>query len=473
MLGIYIDRSRNISIEKQIYNQLRSSIIDGELNVGYCLPPTRQLAAELKVSRNTVVDVYDQLVSEGFLESHPGSCTYVSEGILRMKSTPDQSGWEEKKSQVRAKSDIIDFMSGIPDLSMFPVRAWQKCFKAATEYGTGDPFNYGTVFGDPELREQIARYVYTSKGIACSPEYIMIVSGASEGFLLIAKALSAHFKEIHMEDPSVDFVRDIFLNFDYGIKTIDIDQEGACIKRLTEDEAKKLVFLTPSNQFPTGSILTIQRKQAVIKWAETTDSLIIEDDYDSEFRYRGIVIPPLLTMDYSRVIYVGTFSKNLSPGLRLGYVIVPPQLKEVFKKMKSDLNIFSSQLEQKTLAKFIGQGSLERHIYKMKKVYQEKQLYLTRQLRDFFGDSLGIKGNDAGMHLVVEFGHRQIHEGLEWTRASDFGVRVHPLEEFYYLKPSPDKKARQKIIMGYGNLSLNDIKNGIDRLYRFVESYRN
>ncbi len=467
MLGLYIDRSLKKPITNQIYGQLRNRITSGELETGFCLPSTRQLASELMVSRNIIIEVYDQLLSEGFLEAYVGSRTYVAGGIHRMSDSAVLSPWEDKKSYIDGKKDIINFASGIPDLNLFPVSHWLKCAKDMAQHEGRKVFGYGTVFGDPELREQIAKYVFISKGISCSPENVMIVSGASQGFQLIADVLSGYFDEINMEEPSVDFIRDIFLKYNYGIVPVKVDKEGACINELIKSDDRKLLFLTPSNQFPTGSILSIKRKQAVIAWAKKTGSIIIEDDYDSEFRYKGVLLPPLLTMDYENVIYVGTFSKNLSPGLRLGYVILPLRLKKEFKQVKADLNMYSSQIEQKTLAKFIENGYLEKHIYKMKKIYKEKQNNLKQCLVRYFGDKIRVMNNDAGMHIIAEFDNGFIHE-INWNESEPSGIKVYPLKDFFYREPDSCQNINNKVILGYGNLNINEIKLGVERLHKFI-----
>ena len=466
MLGLIVDRSKSLSISRQIYDQIRDRIMFGELDSGYKLPPSRQLAESLEVSRNIIIEVYDQLLSEGFIESRIGSGTYVASGIHKSASPGYISDWNlKKKEHRRNQSDIIDFASGIPDLMEFPFKTWEKCLKEAYDSDAEEMFGYGSVTGDPELRETISDYLYNSKGVHCSPENILITSGASQAFFLIAKVIGETLTDIYMEDPSVDFIQDIFIKSGFRLRSISVDDEGACVQELFTTNEKKLIFLTPSFQFPTGSILSIQRKQALVDWARKTGSIIIEDGYDSEFRYRGILTPPLLAMDYEHILYVGTFSKNLSPGLRLGYLIVPPQLKQAFKQVKSDLNIFCSQIDQKTLARFIGNGCLERHIYQMKKIYGKKQQTLTQLIRQLLKNQVNIASNDAGMHLILEI-PQTVYDRLDWRRSEEYGIRVYPIQDFYYEKP--DHKNR--LILGYGNLSLQDIEKGAERLNRFIKT---
>ena len=368
MLGIEVDRTKNMSITHQIYDQIRDKIMNGYLTTGYKLPASRQLAESLFVSRNIIIEVFDQLISEGFVRSRAGAGTYVAGGIHSNHKPKILSDWNaQKRNFYKKKIDIIDFASGIPDLREFPFKAWEKCLKEVYDSNPVELFSYGTLSGDPELRESISNYLYRSKGICTSPENIIITSGASQAFLLIAKVLNRTFSDLAMEDPSVDFIQDLFLKSGFNLFPVPVDSEGACIEQVTKTDEKKLIFLTPSFQFPTGNILSIQRKQALVEWAQRTDSLIIEDGYDSEFRYKGILTPPLVAMSYDYILYVGTFSKNLAPGVRLGYIIVPPHLKSLFKQMKGDLNMFSSQIDQKTLARFIGNGCLESHVYLMKK----------------------------------------------------------------------------------------------------------
>lgn len=476
MLGIVVDRSKNQSISRQIYDQIRAGIMSGNLPSGFRLPPSRRLAEALSVSRNIIIEVYDQLLSEGFVMSRTGAGTFVSPGIGQAGSQEADTEWNMRKREYRkGKADMIDFASGLPDLGHFPFKAWEKCLKEAYDTEPEELFDYGPIAGDPELRECISDYLFRSRGVRCSPENIMITSGASQAFLMISKAMEGLFEVLDMEDPSVDFIRDIFLNTGFTIRPVHVDDEGACIDEIIRTDGKKLIFLTPSFQFPTGSILSIQRKQALLKWVRDTGSIVIEDGYDSEFRYRGMLAPPLLSMDYDHIIYVGTFSKNLSPGIRLGYVIIPPLLRQAFKQVKLNLNMYCSQIDQKTLARFIGNGCLERHIYLMKKVYRKKQQTLVGMIRKYLGSRVGIGSNDAGMHLIVEIPD-DVCGKAEWNGSHEFGVRVYPMSDYYYggsMEPGSrgsNDVLRNRLILGYGNLSLEEIEEGIKRLHRFIRA---
>lgn len=464
MLGIQIDRSSNISITRQLCDQLRDLIIQGKLKPGTRLPPTRKLSEEYKIARNIVIEVYEQLIAEGFLETITGSGTFVAEGILPMIKG-DNNISIKRETYKEKDTDIIDFMSGVPDLKLFPYRQWMKCFKEAMELPKEEILGYGSTSGDFSLRKNIADYLLRFRGIHCYPEQVIIISGASQGFLLIAKTFSDTFNSICLEEPNVDFIPDIFSKMNYTLEPVEVDDYGIKVENFVTTKERKLILLTPSHQFPTGSILSIQRRQMVIEWAKKTDSLIIEDDYDSEFRFKGVPIPPLLNLDNERVIYVGTFSKNLSPGLRLGFLILPQRLCDNLKKIKYDLNMFSPQINQKILSLFISHGYFERHIYQMNKVYKKKWQTLTQTLKDSFGDDIKIQGSEGGLHIALEF-NPQKYSHIDWEKSVEYKVKVYPFN-LYSLK---NKEYKNKIVLGYGNLSLDEIKKGVERLFSFVNS---
>lgn len=462
MLGIYIDKTLKISITNQLCSQLRALIIEGKLKSGDKLPPTRKLAEELNISRNVVIEAYEELIAEGFLESIPGSGTYVSSDINPMESLKNKEVKIFKRIKSK-KEDIIDFMSGIPDLKFFPSKQWMKCLKDSLS-SSYNIFSYNDIKGNEELREEISNYLFRIRGIEVSPEQVITVSGASQGYLLIARALTS-YEKIYIEEPTVRFIPNIFKCFEYKLKPIEVDNGGMKVEEIFPDKDKALILLTPSHQFPTGSILSIQRRQKIIDWTKKTESLIIEDDYDSEFRFKGVPIPPLWSLDDERVIYVGTFSKNLSPSLRLGFLIVPKKLINLFLKIKYELNIYTSSIEEKTLAFFIKNGFLERYIYKMNKLYKKKRNLLEEVLKSYFGENIIIEGNSAGLHMGVSFDSEK-YKNIDWKRSLEYKVKVYEFSRYSF----KNKDYKNKIVLGYGNLTLDEIKEGAKRIYNFLEN---
>lgn len=469
MFGIRIDRNLELSLTRQICDQLRNLIEDNVLKSGERLASTRQMAEELRISRNIMIEVYEQLTAEGYLESKVGSGTYVADHIIHVgyikKNKRKKNALRERILQDRDKinDDMIYFEGGIPDLKLFPRKLWSKYLKLAVENSQSDIFNYGDIMGDYTLKKVLSDYIFRVKGIQCHPDQIIIVSGSSEGFMLLARAFKNKYKEIHVEDPTVNFIKNIFNNQNYQIKPIRVDQNGMKIEKLEGYCHPNLILLTPSHQFPTGSILTIQRRQRAIKIAEKTGSYIIEDDYDSEFRLKGIPIPPLQVLNPERVIYVSTFSKNMFPGLRLGFLVIPVDLINIIHTVKTRLNIRTSTINQRTLANFIKDRHLDRQIYRMKKEYKKRRALITSLLNKKFADDIILNGDKTGMHLQVEF-HPDKHSQINWKHSEKYGVKVDTFEDYSLIKG----KNSNKIVLGYGNLNSEQINTGIERLHRFL-----
>lgn len=358
-------------------------------------------------------------------------------------------------------SAVIDFTAGSPDLALFPRRAWGNHLRNAALDAPDRVFGYGDAFGDPVLRRELAAYLFRAKGIRTEPERITVVNGSSEGFLLIAHALAGRFHTVAVEDPTVEFGRDIFARCGYRLRPVDVDGQGIRTDRLKRLADGELVLLTPSHQFPTGSILSIQRRRRLAEMAERADSYLIEDDYDSEFRFRGSPVPPLHMLAPERVIHVGTFSKTLSPGLRLGFLVLPRALVGVFRETKEALNLLTPAVEQRALAGMLAGGDFERHLYRMVKVYRQKRAALTAALDDHFAGAVEMAGDTAGMHLLARF---RLRRPVHWEEAASYGVRIQCADD-YRLAGGGE---RREAVFGYGHLSAADIREGVRRLAAFL-----
>lgn len=465
MYGIKIEPKSDISITRQICCQLRKLMESGKLKSGVQLPPTRKFASELNVSRNTIVEVYEQLSAEGYLESRVGSGTFVSSGICMNIAKAENSNDSVTPSVASQLSnqDIIDFTPGIPDLSLVPTNLWGKYLRQASDNSYSIQNNFSNVMGDSDLRNILSEYVFRVKGIRCHPEQIMIVSGSSQGFLLIAQALLRSYNQIYIEDPTVNFTRNIFKQLHYKINPVPVDDNGMNISLSKFPLNPSLFLLTPSHQLPTGNVLSIQRRLQAIEIVEKTGGYIIEDDYDSEFRFKGIPIPPLQVLSPSKVIYVGTFSKTLFPGIRLGFIILPNRLVKLLKYTKDSMCMYTPIIDQIALANFIRDGHLDRHIYKMKTIYKKRRDLLVNCLHKYFNDKIRILGDAAGMHIQVEFKENGFPK-IDWGNALEYNIIVESMEEYSILKNSN----RNKIVLGYGNIDDLHIKEGIKRLYEFV-----
>lgn len=460
MFWINIDRSSDISLIRQIYEQIRTAILSGILKSGERLPATRELASELKVSRNVILEAYEQLYSEGYVESHQGSGTFVAEGLLWVQAPIELSlipidDAESKNNKI----NLIDFRSGIPDLNLFPKKIWGKLSQSVYNESHPSAFGYGNPEGRLELRHVLSNYLIKTRGVHCKPEQLVITSGATQALSLVAKLLISQGDEVIIEDPVTHEIQTIFSSAGASLYPISVDANGMNIELISKDKKPSFVFVTPSHQFPLGGILSIQRRLQLIQFARSAGCYIVEDDYDSEFRYKGTPISSLQGLDPNKVIYIGTFSKNLSPALRLGFLILPPLLVERCRSLKWFTDLHTPSLEQLILARFIEEGHLERHIRKMKKIYQKRRETLIKCLNLYFKDRVNILGDATGLHLIGEFIDITFSDEV-MNRILEYGVQVYPVKIHTIKK----EIHLNKIIMGYGNLTLEGIKEGVKRL---------
>ncbi|MCR8644252.1 PLP-dependent aminotransferase family protein [Paenibacillus sp. N1-5-1-14] len=472
MYGIYIDRQSPHSALRQICQQLRNRIEEGLLEAGTRLTSTRLLAKELGVARNVIIEVYEQLTAEGYLETRTGSGTYVAEvqfTSFATKSNIPNTMPVINESNIRSvDANIIDFASGVPSSEHFPNNHWIRCMKQAAEQMSTHNYGFGHIQGLSDLRLAISQYLFRAKGIEVDPNQIVIVNGATEGFLLIAKALSPQYQSIYIENPTIDFTRDIFEQMNYSQVPVDVDNQGMNMDRITPLAPNHLILVTPSHQFPTGSLLSIQRRHQAIRLVEEADTYLIEDDYDSEYRLRGAPVPPLQTLAPSRVLYVGTFSKTLHPSLRIGFLIVPPQLMTNILHTKEKLNIFTPLIIQRALSTFISEGHFESHVYSMKKLYKKRRALLIEMLQNTYGEKMFVLGDDAGLHLQLQF-HLSALRDLPWHDTLAYGFRVERTDE--YLSPANQNHTHQPgILIIYGNLSEAEIIEGVKRMAAFTNS---
>lgn len=466
MYGIQIDKNGPDSILKQICQQMRAMIDSGELAAGTRLLSTRLLAKEWNIARNLVIEAYEQLSDEGYLEGRVGSGTYVAQ-VARLSTNdrmyqPDINVRSDRKLQT-AETDVIDFMAGIPDIDSFPCKQWAKYLKEAAEIPIEKNYDNALLFGDMRLRQELRSYLFRSKGIRCSAEHIIIVSGSSEGVLLAGMVFKPQYHAVYLEDPTISFTRNIFEQMNYQITPVPVDKAGMNVDSIDRFEARHLVLVTPSHQFPSGSLFSIQRRKKTIQLAIESDAYILEDDYDSEFRLKGVPVPPLYTLDPHRVVYIGTFSKTLAPSLRIGFLLVPPALIEAFASMKESLNLLTPLVTQRALAGFLADGHFERHLYTMRKIYKKRRQALVECLQKYFGSDIAVMGDEAGMHLRVCFLDNKL-KALTWNHVESFGIRLETCREYAL----SEQNAMEGIILGYGNLSLKDINEGIHRLYRYT-----
>lgn len=483
-LLITLDKERPIPFSRQIYEQVREAVHAGALSSGDLLPPSRTLANQLGISRSVVLQSYELLQAEGYLEMKKGAGTYIAELPLEEKAI---SYFESPYNFISKGPDFLtlnpssniecdlnpvfcDFRHGVPAWDAFPMDQWQKALMNACRRASPDSLGYGPAEGSTVLRREIARILRSSRSIPVVPEQIVITSGATQAMDILSRIFLTSGDCVFVEDPSHSVVREIFAFAGAEVIPIKVDKEGLCVDELqartenTKDnhskKTTKLVYVTPSHQFPLGVTLSLKRRVQLLEWAKANQAFIIEDDYDSEYRYEGPKLSALAGLDVeSRVIYVGSFSKVLFPSLRLGYVVLPPALIQPFLAVKWITDRMSSALDQEALAEFIQNGHYARHVTQMGKLYASRRACLVNSLEAEFGSRVRYYGEEAGLHLLIE-----LESDAEENRIADvalrYGVRVYPASS-YFVEHKPKGPV---FLLGYSNLSENQIKMGVNIL---------
>lgn len=465
MVYLSLEKKPGKPLIRQIYEQLRNSILDGTLKAGAKIPSTREMAHELNVSRNTVNEAYELLIAEGFLGGVRGKGVFVEPGAALARKPPEplsKNAFLAFTSRELA-ADAVCFHSGTPATDLFPRTLWNKyAFKAFRE-APDSAFGYDDPRGRPELRRTLSIYLNQKRGVVSDSENILITTGAKQALSLIARCLLDGGGDAVLEDPSNLNVRKIFAYHTRNILPAPVDQDGLVIPRLPADRTPALVFTTPSHQFPLGGILPIQRRLGLLDYAAEKGCYIVEDDYDSEFRYCGLPVSSMQALDPQRVIYVGTFSKTLFPSLRLGYLVLPDALVERFTTWKALGDHHTNSLNQLTLMRFIESLSLERHIARMKKIYRGRRDCLLACLHDRFGARVTTAGESAGMHLVARFPGIAFSGGLI-QQLNEKGVIASTVAE-HVLNGSDHADS---LILGYAHLPPDRIQEGSRRMAEVI-----
>jgi len=478
--AIPLDVASATPLHRQLYEHLRQRILSGQLQPGERLPSTRSLAESLCISRTTAVLSYELLSSEGYLESRSGSGTFVCRQLPDPLLPPlppppaaaepplptlSQYGASVQEAQVlrtRNASLPIDFRYGAPAFDALPLKEWRRLLVRHCRSHPGLLDYAEEPLGYRPLREAIARYLARSRAVHCDAEQILIVGGSQQALDLTTRLLVERSEQVALEDPGYLGARHVFRAQGAVLRPIPVDGEGMVVDALLPEPpgAIKLVYVTPSHQFPTGAVLSLPRRLALLRWAQSSGALVLEDDYDSEYRYAERPIPALQGLDRAdRVLYVGTFSKVLFPSLRLGYLVVPAPLMPVFERARWLADRHSPLLEQAVLRDFIESGHLERHIRRMRNLYAQRRQCLVEALARTLGERATVLGEAAGMHLMVRLQISCSHEELI-ARLATRGVGLSSAT-CYYLQPA-DRSG--EFIFGYANLEERQIGEGVKQL---------
>ncbi|WP_089943357.1 MocR-like pyridoxine biosynthesis transcription factor PdxR [Candidatus Entotheonella palauensis] len=476
------------ALYQQLYQSLRSAILAGQLAPGTRLPATRTMARELGVSRNTVLLAYEQLLAEGYAVGQTGSGTYVAsslpDAMLTTAAVPDaiestpleaaprlsaygrhaaaNSPLNPPSDPVRPSALRYDFRYGLPAVEEFPHDIWRRLLTRRARSASLRSLRYGPPEGYGPLREAIADYLRRSRAVVCDPEQIVVVNGSQQALDLTARVLLDPGDRVVIEEPHYQGARQVFLAAGAELLPGRVDAEGLDVAALPKEAAEaRLAFVTPSHQYPSGAIMSLARRLALLSWAEDTDAYVLEDDYDSEYRYEGRPVEAVQGLDRNgRVIYVGTFSKVLFPALRLGYMVLPRPLVQPILAAKWLTDRHTSTLEQEMLTDFIREGHFERHLRRSRTRNAALRATLLEALDTHFGSRISISGANAGIHLLVwlhDIAPEQLDELIVAAARADVGL--YPVTPYYMTPPS-----QAGLLLGYAAMTETDIRDGIERL---------
>ncbi|UXC20657.1 MocR-like pyridoxine biosynthesis transcription factor PdxR [Comamonas squillarum] len=485
---------------RSLYRDLRARIGDGSYAAGTPLPSTRVLAAERGLSRGTVSLVYEQLASDGFVDTRPGAATRVAAGAADRIRTqgraddatephrqmPDSDRLSAFAQRLQAMplrpsapdpAGVIDFVYGPLAGSDFPTLQWIKALRRA-EGQRSQRLEYATPLGAPELRQALQKHLHQTRDIRCSTEQILVVNGSQHALDLCARLLLNPSDRVVVENPGYRMAHQVFAAYGAQLVCADVDDDGlqtAQLAALTAQAPAKLAYATPGHQFPLGGFLPIARRHALLDWARAQRCWLIEDDYDSDYRYTVRPEPSLWSLDRADcVIHVGTFSKTLSPQLRLGYMVLPPALAGLFAQAKLLTDRHSATGPQRALAQLIDDGSYARHVRRMRRKQQARQQALLQALERHLGTQVRIQGAASGLHLAVWFPALPAScEAQLVQAAAQRGVRVYPISPLYLQSSSAQAThAVAGVVMGYALLDLPEIARGVQRLAEALQSLR-
>jgi GntR family transcriptional regulator/MocR family aminotransferase len=521
-LVLHLDPSAPRPLYRQVYDGLREAILAGRLRPGERLPATRALAADLGVARNTVILAFEQLRTEGYLIGHRGAGTRVRNALpdALLSIPPGSVGGmtsaravtsvgsaatastaapvagapsESAKDRVRLSRQgailaaagagmvgrggkpPVPFRLGVPALDAFPTRLWAR-LTARRWRGGGVYLGDGDPAGQPELREAIAEYVANARGARCSADQVIVVGGVQHGVDLIARVLLEPGDPVWVEDPGYLPAHAVLRAAGARLVPVPVDDEGLDIAAGERAApAARLARVTPSHHFPLGAVLSAPRRLALLDWARRADAWVVEDDFESEFRYAGRPLPCLQGLEAmhrgpgeaGRVLYLGTFSKTLAPGLRLGYLLIPEALVDQMRAARGATDWHAPTPQQSVLADFIGDGHYARHLRRVRALYAERQATLIAAAEAELTDHLAIAPDPAGLHLVGWLPHG-VDDQAAAAAAEVEGVLVYPVSR-YRLTPAP-ATARGGLLLGYAGFDGTALREGIGKLRRALEA---
>lgn len=481
-LSIILGESEKATLQTQIFNQIRSMILNGQLKGDDPMPTTRELSSQLGVSRNTAVLAYERLMAEGYIRTKPYVGTFVApdlpdtaflsadHGAPPVEESDEPADAPPLGSALRThrladperRRLAADFWVGRPDSRSFPLKAWSHHIKNRLKAAGANLTSYNDPAGLPELRRAIAKHLAPARGVVVDPDQIVIVGGCQDGFNLVGRLLVTPGSIAAVESPCYQGAAFVFESLGAKLHPAPVDQDGLDVSQLPRVKGA-VAYVTPSHQYPIGVTMSLQRRLELLSWATQYDAYVIEDDYDSDFRFVGSPLTALKGLDRNeRVIYLGTFSKCMGPGLRLGYVVLPRRLVEAARRMKMLMNNGQSWLEQAAMADFMSSGEFGRHLRRIRQLYRERRDALLNALNNHFG-SCEIYGEQAGMHLVWRLPEGFPSAAEVEAKGLAAGVGVCSLATGSALR-FDESDGDRFLMFGFVALTEREIENGIARL---------
>jgi GntR family transcriptional regulator/MocR family aminotransferase len=446
-----IDRDGSESMHRQLERGLRDAVRDGRLRAGSALPSSRILARELRVSRGLVVEAYEQLAAEGYVASRPGGKTRVARRSFRPAAS---------RPVAATPTFEYDFRPGRPDLDAFPREAWLRSVRRSLGSVPAERLSYLDGRGLPELRTELAAHLNRARGTAVHPDDMVITSGFGQGLYLVASVMrAAGVRRFGVEDPTLGDARTIIATAGLGVVDIPVDADGLRVDRLNRARVGA-VLITPAHQYPTGRVLSPERRAALLAWADRRGAMIIEDDYDAEYRYDRQPVGALQGLRPERVIYTGSASKLLAPGLRLGWFVAPSEMADRITALKKILDHGSPAIDQLAFADFIARGDLDRHLRRMRPIYRNRRDHLIATLAAHLPE-LRPEGAAAGLHILTWLPAGVDPEAVVAAAdAAGIGLGSVPLGS----GGAPD--GRGALVFGYGGIADHAVEPGVRRLAR-------
>lgn len=469
---------------KRIYALLKSQIMDGSLRAGSKLPSTRALASEHGISRTTVMAVYEQLAAEGYIETALGAVAKVAAGIAvagkatnapsaaRAGKEPELSAYSRRAIQFDLQlaqtesrvPSVINFLYGALSPSDFPTLAWRRAYDRAL-LNKQNQLYYANPQGESVLRTELQGYLRRSRGLTCHADQIVIVNGSQQAIDLCARVLLDPGNSVAIEEPCYMKAHHVFEAAGAQMCAAPVDEQGLTVQKLPKYRCA-LAYVTPSHQFPLGSVMPIARRLELLDWAQRSGAWIIEDDYDGEFRYGLRPVDALQSIDQrGSVIYIGTFSKALSPQLRIGYLVLPKPLIAAFVAAKNLSDRHTPRLEQMALASLIRSGTYERHVRRTRRDNERRRSALIQAIEKCLPGNAHVEGAASGLHIVLWIKNCRVNQEKALVAlAMQLGVGVRPISPMYASGGAHRNQRCAGLVLGYASLSLDEIRKGIERL---------